>query len=65
MNIFDKKVSVNKRGAIIRAGDIIKVGRVPIMIKESTIDSKRFEMIQKQNINMLNYFDVRSDMDIG
>jgi len=34
-------------GAIIRAGDIIKIGRVPIMIKESSIDAKRFKEVQK------------------
>ena len=44
-NIYDKIVKITKWGAIIRAGDIIKVGRVPIMIKESSIDSKRFTSI--------------------
>ena len=33
---------VHKKGSIIRAGDIIKFGRVPIMIKESSIDTSRY-----------------------
>lgn len=64
LNIYDKKVNVTKRGAVIRTGDIIKIGRVPIMIKESTIDAKRFEQVQRENTTtMLNYFDIRSDAD--
>ena len=42
---FDKDKKRLKKGAIIRAGDIIKFGRVPIMIKESTIDSARVQEI--------------------
>lgn len=71
-NVFDKTVAVTKRGAIIRSGDIIKVGRVPIMIKESSIDGKRFEALKEQqkiNINTPRhqivppYFDIKSDAD--
>ena len=36
---------VLKRGSIIRGGDIIKFGRVPIMIKESSIDSNKYVAI--------------------
>lgn len=72
--MFDKTVSVIKRGAIIRSGDIIKVGRVPIMIKESSIDAKRYELIQQQQkvklpVNTttpragIGYFDIKSDID--
>lgn len=73
-NVFDKTVTVIKRGAIIRSGDIIKVGRVPIMIKESSIDGKRYELIQQQQkvkppVNTttpragIGYFDIKSDID--
>ena len=40
---FKNNRKVLKRGAVIRTGDIIKLGRVPIMIKESSIDTTRFE----------------------
>lgn len=40
---------VNKKGSIIRAGDIIKFGRVPIMIKESSIDSNRHLEITREH----------------
>jgi hypothetical protein len=46
-NVFDKSVKVTKRGTIIRSGDIIRIGRVPIMVKESTIDASRFTRIQE------------------
>lgn len=40
---FKNNRKVMKKGAVIRTGDIIKLGRVPIMIKESSIDTQRFE----------------------
>jgi len=43
---MNKKVKVTKTGAVIRTGDIIKFGRVPIMIKESSIDIKKWEKVQ-------------------
>jgi len=36
-----------KKGAVLRAGDIIKIGRVPIMVKESSVDIKKFNNNQK------------------
>jgi len=39
---------VTKRGAVIRQGDIIKFGRVPILIKESSIDAKRWKILKKK-----------------
>jgi len=71
-NIFDKTVSEIKRGAVIRSGDIIKVGRVPIMIKESSIDVKRYEILREQNKarpmvtpRAPGYFDIKSDAEIS
>lgn len=37
----------NRKGMIVRQGDIIKFGRVPIMIKESSIDQVKWDKIQK------------------
>jgi hypothetical protein len=43
-----------RKGAIVRQGDIIKFGRVPIMIKESSIDIARWDKLQKsQNFNFV------------
>ena len=44
------KKNIEKRGAIIRTGDIIRFGRVPIMIKESSYDSKKIQNIRHQEI---------------
>ena len=44
---MNKKAKEVKRGCIIRAGDIIKFGRVPVMIKESSIDTKKWKEIEK------------------
>ena len=41
-NIYDQKVEIIKRGAVIRAGDIVRIGRVPLIVKESSIDGKRY-----------------------
>jgi len=43
---MNRKQKVVKRGTIVRAGDIIRFGRVPVMIKESSIDLKKWEHIQ-------------------
>jgi|TARA_B110001450_G_C17209542_1_gene314851 hypothetical protein len=48
---------VLKRGSIIRGGDIIKFGRVPIMIKESSIDANKYKAIRRDHqINGLGDF---------
>ena len=36
-----------RKGCIVRQGDIIKFGRVPIMIKESSIDLAKWDGLQK------------------
>jgi hypothetical protein len=36
-----------RRGAIVRQGDVIKFGRVPIMIKESSIDLAKWNIIKQ------------------
>ena len=47
-----KKKKTVKHGNIVRQGDIIKFGRVPVMIKESSIDIKRWEKVKKVNEEM-------------
>lgn len=42
-----------RKGAIIRSGDIIKFGRVPIMIKESSIDLKKYNKNRSDSINFI------------
>ena len=42
---MNEKKQVKKAGAIIRQGDIIKFGRVPVMIKESSIDKQKWDEI--------------------
>jgi len=44
---MNQKVKEVKRGLIIRSGDIIKFGRVPVMIKESSIDTKKWKEIEQ------------------
>jgi hypothetical protein len=36
-----------RKYAIIRTGDIIKIGRVPIMIKESSVDFKKLKELMQ------------------
>ena len=42
-----------RKGCIIRQGDIIKFGRVPIMIKESSLDLAKWNSLQKQSFNFV------------
>ena len=42
------KRKINQRGMIIRTGDIVKVGRVPILIKEWSVDTKRWQFQQDE-----------------
>ena len=42
-----------RKGCIIRQGDIIKFGRVPIMIKESSLDLAKWNGLQKQSFNFV------------
>ena len=45
---MNQKKKITKKGCIIRQGDIVKFGRVPIMIKESSIDQTRWEAYIKR-----------------
>ena len=44
---MNKTVKEVKRGLVIRSGDIIKFGRVPVMIKESSLDIKKWKETEK------------------
>ena len=44
IHMFTNDADINRR-AVIRCGDIIKLGRVPIMIKESSIDFKKHKKL--------------------
>ena len=37
-----------KQGAIMRVGDIIRIGRVPILVKESNINTRRLNKINDE-----------------
>ena len=39
---------VQKHGFIIRTGDIVRFGRVPILIKECNINEKQYDRIQER-----------------
>jgi hypothetical protein len=52
---MNQKKKVTKKGCVIRQGDIIKFGRVPIMVKESSIDQTRWDAYeQKLEVNNFN-----------
>ena len=45
IDLKDKKVK--EYGHVVRAGDVIKFGRVPIMIKESSFDTGKHKKIKE------------------
>ena len=46
--IKSKEKEIKQHGQIVRAGDVIKFGRVPIIIKESTFDTRKYKEIKEQ-----------------
>ena len=45
--IDSKEKEVTERGHIVRAGDVIRFGRVPIVIKESSFDTRKYKKIKE------------------
>ena len=46
---------LTRKGLIVRQGDVIKFGRVPIMIKESSIDQSKWALIKKDKQSDYNF----------